>query len=112
MDVAGSALSSSFMGGGGAVVTPDGMVFNVGVSVAIAEAFEAEIAIAIAGVLAAAGFGGGSSIETIAEFEKRISKSPPNKRVAVVKEKAKVVAKDNGLVKPADTSGRHDINIK
>jgi len=155
---------SGFMRGGGSVVTTDGMVFTVDGSVAIAETFEAEITVAIAGILAAAGFGGGASIETTAGFEKRISKLPPNERVAAVKEKAKEVAKDNGLVKdsnaskktgrdvykdpqtgdlysvdtqhgrfehlnkkgkhlgevdfdfnttkPADTSGRHDINIK
>jgi len=45
--------------GGGAAVASNGMVLEVGGSVAIAEACEAEIAIAIAGILAAAGFGGG-----------------------------------------------------
>jgi len=55
----GSYLSSSFMGGIEAVVTSNGMVLEVGGSVAIAEACEAEIAIAIAGILAAAGFGNG-----------------------------------------------------
>ena len=45
------------MRGGGSVVTTDGMVFTVDGSVAISETFEAEITVAIAGILAAAGFG-------------------------------------------------------
>jgi len=48
---------SGFMRGGGSVVTTDGMVFTVDGSVAISETFEAEITVAIAGILAAAGFG-------------------------------------------------------
>ena len=82
----GASLSSAFSGfmGGSGVSTAEGMVFDVGGSVAIAEVYEGEIAVAIAGILAAAGFGGGFSGEVdskLSEIAKTISENARNDKI-------------------------------
>ena len=49
--------------------------------------------------------GNGSGMgESVADFEKRISKLSPSERVAAVKERAMQVAKENGLIKDSKLS--------
>ena len=48
--------------------------------------------------------GDGTSLESTADFEKRISKLSPQERVAAVKERASQIAKERGLVKDSRLS--------
>jgi RHS repeat-associated protein len=50
-------------------------------------------------------------IETTSQFENRISRLSPEERVAAVKEKARQVAQDNGLIKDSKLSRINDRNI-